>query len=279
MFTLSESAVAAGSFQAWRSLLPEGIAVTSRGVVVADRGSVTLQPLASTPDAPAPRALLAWPELTHPVDVAVRGEELLCLDRFRLQVVSVRPGEPPRDLLRDGPRMLRDPEALEALPDGSLAVLDAGANEVLVFGRAGRFDRRIGGFGTGSHGMKCPHDLALGGDGVLYVADAGNRRIQRYRIDGECLGGWGSFGDGPTQFRDPTGVALLPDGNLLVADHYGHRLQVLDTRTGEELVERRVDLTKIPGTYRYPTRVAARSDGQCFVTSAQLGEVWELTCP
>jgi hypothetical protein len=229
------------------------------------------------PVSPAPgrrHGASAWP-----VDVAATDDGVIVLDRFTARLSCLREdgasceGWPARGI-RPRPALV-DPEAV-AVGEGTLLVLDAGANAILVLDDRGRLLRRIGSHGTGREGMSCPHEMAVGADGVIHVADSGNRRIQRYALDGACLGPWGSYGDGPCQFRDPTAVAFDERGDLLVVDHYGHRIQVLDPRTGEERMERRLLL---PPEAHYPTRLAVAPGGRCVVSCPQLARVVELRCP
>lgn len=210
-----------------------------------------------------------------PMALAWQGDGLVVVDKAnrRLTILAADPGRPCATI---DLRSLADPVAVTVLPSGDLLVLDGGASEVRRLRGLAVTDERIGQFGHARAGLSCPHDLTVSSDGVIYVADSGNRRVQRYMLDGTCLGPWGSYGDGPCQFQDPTGVALLPSGELLVADHYGHRLQVIDTRTGTEIMERRLYL---PENVRYPARVAVLPDNKCVIACPQPSEVWELTCP
>ena len=260
--------------------LPEGIAfVRVDAVLVANRAvpGVTLVQLGPGDATSLGRFGTGPLAFQDPIDVAVAREEWYCLDRIARRITVLAEGSVQREIdLVSGKDSVGEPVAIDVLPDGRLLVLDASHANVRVHAASGALLARIGESGRGDEAMWCPHDLTMGPDGVIYVADSGNRRIQRYTLDGRCLGPWGSYGVGPARFLDPAGVAIALDGSLLVADRYAHRIQVLSTPTGEEILERRLELQDI---FRYPSRLVALPDGRCIVTSTQLSAVWELPCP
>jgi len=68
---------------------------------------------------------------------------------------------------------------------GRLFVADAGAHQVVVFGRRGNLLGRIGAEGSGFAAFREPKDVALGPGDALYVLDSGNARVQKFRIERE----------------------------------------------------------------------------------------------
>ncbi len=124
---------------------------------------------------------------------------------------------------------LRDPKNVAVAPDGSVYVLDAGAQRVLRYGADGRLREAWGSSGSGPGQFKEPWGIAVDGRGYVYVADTWNHRIQKFEAGGRFLLQWGDPlgqpGSGPGQFYGPRGLAFDGEGNVLVVDTGNKRVQ------------------------------------------------------
>ncbi len=124
---------------------------------------------------------------------------------------------------------LRDPKNVAVGPDGSVYVLDTGANRVLRFAADGRLQEMWGGAGAGPGQFKEPWGIAVDAQGFVYVADSWNHRIQKFAPGGRFLLQWGDPqgqpGSAPGQFYGPRGLAFDREGNVLVVDTGNKRVQ------------------------------------------------------
>jgi len=130
------------------------------------------------------------------------------------------------------------PRDVAVAPDGTLYVVDAGANRVRWQSADGARVGSWGGAGTAAGQFDAPLGIAVAPDGRVYVADTGNDRVQAFDADGAflaALGAPGAGGDGPPglgPLNRPVDVAVAPDGTLRVVEEGNHRVQVFG-RDGE----------------------------------------------
>ncbi len=122
-----------------------------------------------------------------------------------------------------GEGWLVEPRGLAVGPDGTLAVADGGAGDVLFFAADGTLsDIRV------PETLNQPESVAWTPDGLLVIADTWNHRVLLFNPSSGALRplpapeeGW--FG--------PRGVAVAPDGTVAVTDT-GHKRIVLMTAAG-----------------------------------------------
>lgn len=123
------------------------------------------------------------------------------------------------------PGDFRRPQALLALPDGSLLVADAVNHRIEKFSADGELAGVFGSAGSGAGELRYPYDMAAGPDGTVYIAEYGNNRIQRMTPEGEFTGTWA--GRGRWSLATPWGVAAV-GGRLYVLDTGNSRVLELD---------------------------------------------------
>ena len=272
--------------RAWPTLVvvdPEGFVVGMHaGECTADELSPFLDPLVAAargthgdgaPRTPPHRARPALARdatrLHYPAPLALHGDgrTLALADRARVLVgeidehratctiVHVSGDGVPAHVDGDGPRWL-DPQGLAWLPDGRLAVADAGAHALRTLDvhtgaattRAGTGVRVRSDADRAAGALASPWGLAVVGD-ALHVAMAGDHRLWRHALDAPATPAatrpWAGTGgeaivDGPADaalFAQPT--ALATDGTTLwVACAEGNAIRAVDlaTRTVTTLV-------------------------------------------
>ena len=82
----------------------------------------------------------------------------------------------------DGPREMRWPTGMAALPNGGVVICEAGNSRLQRFDGAGKSLGVFGGPGALPGEFRGPYDLAVDPP-WLFVADTDNHRVQRFRLD------------------------------------------------------------------------------------------------
>ncbi|HDR06390.1 MAG TPA: diguanylate cyclase [Candidatus Coatesbacteria bacterium] len=130
--------------------------------------------------------------LTLPLDLDHDGERLIVADtgNRRLQGFGVSGRVEFEAGLRPAEGgVLPRPEKLSVGPDGRIYLLDTGANRIMVYDGAGRFQAELAGYGAGLGQFRSPTDLVATRDGFLVVAEGGdNNRLQFFDADLAPLG-------------------------------------------------------------------------------------------
>jgi DNA-binding beta-propeller fold protein YncE len=107
---------------------------------------------------------------------------------------------------------------LAVSPDGMIAVLDAGNNDVQMFTAAGNEALYLGG---DQLGIAHASGIAWGRDGKIYIADTATNRVLRVDRSGLVEATLGS-GDGKHRaIEQPTDVAVTADGIVYAVDLRG----------------------------------------------------------
>jgi hypothetical protein len=109
---------------------------------------------------------------------------------------------------------------------GTIYILDADENKVLLFSNLQDAPKTIGGFGWSSSSFDKPTGVAT--DGVnVYVSDFGNHRIQRFDRDLNYISSLSTrdTSDANSRFGYPLDIALSELGDLFILD--GENIRVL----------------------------------------------------
>ncbi len=129
------------------------------------------------------------------------------------------------------------PVGVAMLPNGRVAVADAGNNRValLLLRQDGlEWQRALGGPGSGDGQFEDPSGVAFDSQGRLFVADTGNNRVQVFSPSGDFLYSFGSEPGQGSSLQAPTAIAVTDPRNpytccgesaLFVVDDYHTRLQ------------------------------------------------------
>jgi DNA-binding beta-propeller fold protein YncE len=153
-----------------------------------------------------------------------------------------------------------------ALHEDTLFVVDALADQVLVYDLQGRLLRRFGTPGTGPGQLNAPTHITLDGEGRIYVTDTLNFRVQVFDPGGQYKGSIGSMGDSSGHFSRPKGVAVDPHGHVYVVDALFDNVQAFD-REGRFLIHWGATGSK-PGEFWLPAGIAVDSAGRIYVADS-----------
>ncbi len=153
------------------------------------------------------------PKPSHPVDIALSGNEIYVLDNddtCQIVVMDRQTGEVLHTLCGPGeePGQFRIPNSLCFGPEGHLYVSDTLNWRIQKLTRDGELvwvkgtpGHRLGQFGR-------PRGLRIGPEGIVYVADAATEIIQMYNPDGQILMHFGGPGSVPGALVLPATVAI-----------------------------------------------------------------------
>jgi hypothetical protein len=112
----------------------------------------------------------------------------------------------------DGPGEVRSPTLSARIPSGGVAIYDQGHDAVELFGRDGRFVRRV----TLSAKVLNPKGLAVLPNGQILLsgglASGGGGAVHRFAANGRLLGSWGAV----ARARNERAVGLISGGPLAV---------------------------------------------------------------
>lgn len=87
-----------------------------------------------------------------------------------------------------GPEMFGEVKGIAPLPDGRIAVLDAHAQEIRIFGPDGEHLRTLGGQGSGPGELENANGLLVAPDGLIRVNDPANARLSFFHPDDGFVG-------------------------------------------------------------------------------------------
>ena len=104
------------------------------------------------------------------------------------------------------------PVGVAMLPDGRIAVADAGNHRVVLLQMSGgkiRWKTTLGHRGNQPGQFEDPRWLAFDSLGKLYVSDTGNNRIQVFSAEGEYLYHFGDDPTAPNSLVQPQAIAVV----------------------------------------------------------------------
>jgi len=137
---------------------------------------------------------------------------------------------------------------------GTIYILDADENKVLLFSNLQDAPKTIGGFGWSSSSFDKPTGIAT--DGVnIYVSDFGNHRIQRFDRDLNYISSLSTkdTSDVISRFGYPLDVALSEFGDLYILD--GENIRVMKFNTQDSFERAFGDINAGKGKLQHPTRL------------------------
>ncbi|MEX2472656.1 MAG: 6-bladed beta-propeller, partial [Gemmatimonadota bacterium] len=229
-------------------------------------------------------------KLRRPMHLELVGDSLLYVPEYlndRIQRFHLD-GAPAGTIAEDtvtAEGLLDAPGGVAVVPEGDeVWIADFFHHRVAVYGRDGRYRRRVGSSGRGVPGrLHYPTDVAFGPDGTAYVADAYNHRIQRFSRDGRRLDSWGGplgLGlPGPWKgwFSVATGVHVDARGRVFVADFYNDRVQVFGP--AGDFVAEWGGAGSGDGAFDRPTDTATGPGGRVYVVDFGNDRIQVFTCP
>jgi sugar lactone lactonase YvrE len=159
-----------------------------------------------------------------------------------------------------------------------LYVADPEQDQIFVFDADPPF-KKIRTLGTGGQAHKLttignfakPVGVAVDKDSNLYVSDTWNNRIQVFDADGNFIRTFGKAGDGVGYFSRPKGLAIDADGHVWVTDGMQQRVQVF-TPEGKLLIWMGGE-GLLPGSFSGLENVAIDSKNRVFTTEQLPGRL------
>lgn len=122
---------------------------------------------------------------------------------------------------------LNFPTSVLPLPDGSVAILDAGNARVAFVSADGAVLRHLGGSG-GDEPFKSLRGAVIDDDGQIWVSDPHDHAVKGFTADGSPVRTIGELGEEAHHLNAPRGLALDADGRLHVVDSGHARVQVYE---------------------------------------------------
>jgi hypothetical protein len=185
-------------------------------------------------------------------------------------VMSPLAGSPAVVLRAYGSGVLLRPQEAVRLPQGDIAVADAGHHRVVVLSSTGKLVRQITQGGSGA--LQSPFSLALATGRQLLVLDSDAGQIDEYGEDGKLL----EYSALNLNLGHSRGIAVDAAGQVLVADPAMNAIVTLGADL--TLVHTQVG-TESGGTqlFNQPSAVAIGKDGSIYVVDSQNGRLAQFT--
>ena len=120
---------------------------------------------------------------------------------------------------------LVEPYGMASSRDGSIYVVDRGANRIIKFNSQLVAEKQIGGFGAGTETFNRPTFITVDNNLNIFVTDENNRRVARFDARLNFVDEI-KFADeeDPFKFGYPSGVAVSIYGETWIADRERNRL-------------------------------------------------------
>ncbi|OGI08043.1 MAG: hypothetical protein A2X41_00350 [Candidatus Margulisbacteria bacterium GWE2_39_32] len=132
--------------------------------------------------------------------------------------------------LGDDNGKLNEPSGIDIDNKGYIYVADSGNDRVQKFSPNGKHIVTIGGFGSGDYNFDKPVDVAVDNKGYIYVLDLGNKVIKKYN---EYLQFMMEINGRPKKGRSwqkPVALETDDSGNIYVVDANGRRVFIYNSK-------------------------------------------------
>lgn len=166
---------------------------------------------------------------------------------------------------------LNYPISVSPHPDGSVSILDAGNQRLVVLDKDGAFMRAVGEHGEGEGQFLSMRGAVVDDDGVAWVTDPLGHSVQRIAADGTITRAFGDQGETTEQLNAPRGISLDGDGNLHIVDAGNARVQVFK-RDGTH-VRSYGGYGEGDGRHLIPRGIAIAPNGFSYVSDPVAGAV------
>ncbi len=190
-----------------------------------------------------------------------------------------------RELLAFGTYGLGENELLApvsmTLCGDSLFVLDGESHHVVVFDRAGQYQRRFGGRGQGLGRFEKPRTVAAAQNEHIYVLDSGNREVQRFTPQGEYVSRYAFRMDRTSdELRPLHGLSVDARGTVYIVDSVAGKVRKIEadgtpgnTFTLETLVGESSDAPWLMQVSTEGHLFAVKQGGQVLRTYSTVGDL------
>lgn len=166
------------------------------------------------------------------------------------------------------------PTDLALAPDGTIWVIDAANERVVILSPDGAFVDAWGSVGSDegqfhftAEGKGQEGGIAIAADGTVSIADTFNTRVQVFDANQQFVTSWGTRGAGDGQFLRPGGVAVGADGTVFVSDVDRDDVQAFDAQ-GQYL-----GTIGAPGQHSDPSYPAVDAAGNLYVVEFEQARV------
>ncbi|MFL5827716.1 MAG: NHL repeat-containing protein [Thermoleophilaceae bacterium] len=177
-----------------------------------------------------------------------------------------------------GEAIMRQPQAVDLLPNGNLLVGDRWGYRVQVYDSAHAPAGSFGEYGEGPGEFQAVGGIAHDSAGNIYVVDIQGNRVEKFDSGGAFLtewGGKGSDGHGPASFDiEFKGGIAVSGSRVYVSDTFNHRIAEYGT-DGHWIGQ--IGVTGTPGSdlshLRYPQGLTVDGSGNLYVADDQNNRV------
>jgi streptogramin lyase len=202
---------------------PDGVSITDGDLWVADTGvnqiyEYTSAGQSATPaltigsgsDLSSPRQA-AWDPYRALVDISDTDDKHVA--QYSISGATAM-------FVQNLPGTFSSPEGVAIDPgSGTVAVADAGANQIDELTADGTVLRDITTYGPSSTAFNGPEGVAFDPAGNLWVADTQANKVEEFDLSGNLITSWAVPSDGTPNPVDPTGIAVDPRGDVFLVSH------------------------------------------------------------
>lgn len=169
--------------------------------------------------------------ITSPAGLRIYDEKLYVTDIQQAKVYVFKlDGEKILEIATGGSQneRLNAPNAVTIDNDNNIYVSDSGNQQVLVYDKNGKYQRKVNGSkgGKGKSIFVNPRGIGVTADGKLYVVDNMSHYVFGFDKKGKKLFQFGGMGDGNEQFYLPNGLFIDEKEQIYITDTFNQRAAV-----------------------------------------------------